>query len=219
MKKIIKSIYLTWRAGQGARRIVVGRITNNFTNGVSFNYISEGVSEAKKYGFIPYEGFPDVERVYTSNVLDIFSHRLIKNERNDSKYFYDFWMINPKMREDNFYLLAMTQGLVPTDNFEFLADFYPIKDLCFISEISGLSTYQISNEVLNIGDVLIAKNEEENQYDKFAVELYKDDMKIGYVKQIHNRVFHNTKRIPTVTVHSVEKFERLTRVFIKVKFD
>jgi hypothetical protein len=37
------------------------------------------------------------------------------------------------------YLLAHTQGLVPTDNFEFLADFYLTKNLKFVSEIAGLT--------------------------------------------------------------------------------
>ena len=50
------------------------------------------VEEAKKLGFVPFEGFPDIDKTYTSNVLEIFGHRLIKNERSDSKYFYDFWI-------------------------------------------------------------------------------------------------------------------------------
>lgn len=218
MKKIIKHIDLTWRTGKGGSRIPIGRIKKNSSNGVVFSYLKKGVEEAKKNGFLLFEGFPDVNKVYDSNVLDIFGHRLIKNERSDSKFLYDFWMIEPNKREDTFYLLAMTQGLVPTDNFEFLADFYPVKDLCFITEISGLSKTQIGSNLLNERDILKPILEKDNIYDKYAVALYKDGYKIGYVKLINNKVFYASKYTPKVTVHSIERNGVLKRVFIKVLF-
>lgn len=218
MKKTIKNIYLTWRTGSGGRRIPVGRIKKNSSQGVVFTYLKKGVEEAKKKGFLLFEGFPDVNKIYYSNVLDIFGHRLIKNERNDSKYFYDFWMIEPDRRDDTFYLLAMTQGLVPTDNFEFLADFYPTKNLCFITEISGLSKTQIPSSILNENDILNTVLEKDNQFDRYAVAIYKDDYKLGYVKLINSRVFYHSKYTPKVTVHSIEKNGILKKVFIKVKF-
>ncbi|MGX9986847.1 hypothetical protein [Soonwooa purpurea] len=218
MKKTIKNIYLTWRTGSGGRRIPVGRIKKNSSQGVVFSYLKKGVEEAKKKGFLLFEGFPDVNKVYDSNVLDIFGHRLIKNERIDSKYFYEFWMIQPERRNDTFYLLAMTQGLVPTDNFEFLADFYPVKGLKFITEISGLSQAEIASEIIAEGDLLQSINEPENQYDKYAVALYKDGQKLGYVKLINSRVFYLSKYTPQITVHSIERNGTLKKVFIKVIF-
>ncbi|GGG43848.1 hypothetical protein [Epilithonimonas arachidiradicis] len=219
MKKSIKNIYLTWRTGRGGSRIPIGIIKKNSSEGVVFKYLKKGVEKAKKSGFLLFEGFPDVNKVYNSNVLDIFGHRLIKNERNDSKFFYDFWMIEPGKRDDTFYLLAKTQGLVPTDNFEFLADFYPRKDLCFITEISGLSTTKIESTLVNEGDVLRSVLEKDNSYDKYAVALYKDDIKLGYVKLINSRVFYHTKYKPKVIVHSIEKNGVLKKVFIKVTFE
>ena len=218
MKKIIKNIYLTWRTGKGGRRIPVGRIKKNSSNGVTFEYLKNNVEEAQKKGFVLFEGFPDINKVYSSNVLDIFGHRLIKNERSDSKFFYDFWMIEPDQREDTYYLLAMTQGLVPTDNFEFLADFYPVNNLCFITEISGLSSLQIESNFLNENEILTSVLEKENEYDEYAVALYKSKRKIGYVKAINSKVFYSSRFTPLVTVHSIEKNGILKRVFIKVLF-
>ncbi|HFK5575350.1 hypothetical protein M2T28_03805 [Elizabethkingia miricola] len=218
MKKIIKNIYLTWRTGKGGRRIPIGRIKKNSTEGITFSYLKRNVEEAQKKGFVLFEGFPDIDKIYSSNVLDIFGHRLIKNERTDSKFFYEFWMIEPDKREDKYYLLAMTQGLVPTDNFEFLADFYPANNLCFITEISGLSNAQIESSFLNDNDTLESVLERENEYDKYAVALYKEGKKLGYVKSINSKVFYHSKYTPKVTVHSVEKNGVLKRVFIKVKF-
>ena len=108
---------------------------------------------------------------------------------------------------------------MPTDNFEFLADFYPRKNLCFITEISGLSKTKIESNLLNEGDVLKTFLEKDNAYDKYAVALYKDELKLGYVKLINNRVFYHTKYTPKVIVHSIEKNGVLKRVFIKVIFE
>lgn len=218
MKKTIKNIYLTWRTGKGDRRIPIGRIKKNSSEGIIFSYFKNNVEEAKKLGFVPFEGFPDIDKTYTSNVLEIFGHRLIKNERSDSKYFYDFWMIEKDRRDDVFYLLAMTQGLVPTDNFEFLADFYPTKNLCFITEISGLSKQNIDSKLLEDNDILDYVLENNNHYDKYAVALYKQNIKLGYVKLINSKVFYYSKYKPTISVHSIEKNGILKRVFIKVIF-
>ncbi len=69
--------------------------------------------------------------------LDIFAQRLIKSERPDIQNFYDFWEIEPQFKDDKFYLLGHTQGLLPTDNFEFLADYKPVEGLHFLTEIAG----------------------------------------------------------------------------------
>lgn len=137
--KAISTIYLVWRKGKGSRRKVVGRIKKNATDGVRFEYLLKGVEEAQKEGFTPYIDFPDTDKVYKENVLDIFGQRLLKSERSDIQKYHDFWAIDPKFKEDKFYLLAYTQGMLSTDNFEFLADFHPVKDLKFVSEICGLS--------------------------------------------------------------------------------
>ena len=187
MKKTIKNIYLTWRTGKGDRRIPIGRIKKNSSEGIIFSYFKNNVEEAKKLGFVPFEGFPDIDKIYTSNVLEIFGHRLIKNERSDSKYFYDFWMIEKDRRDDVFYLLAMTQGLVPTDNFEFLADFYPTKNLCFITEISGLSKQNIDSKLLEDNDILVRI-----QYNKRTIYELRNSNDVKKVS-ITSRQFDNLK--------------------------
>ena len=77
----IGTIYLAWRKGKGSRRKIVGLIKKNATSGVRFSYIKAGVEEAQKEGFTPYVDFPDTEKVYSENVLEIFGQRLIKTER------------------------------------------------------------------------------------------------------------------------------------------
>lgn len=214
--KTVGNIFLIWRKGKGGRRISVGVIKRNASEGVRFQYLQNGLDEAIKLGFEHYEGFPNTQKVYSENVLDIFGQRIIRSERNDVKDFYDFWQIDKRYIDDDFYMLAYTQGLLPTDNFEFLADFNPINGLSFITEIAGLSTYKVSSDALKVGDRLKYVLEKNNKHDNKAVQLYKNDLKLGYVKCIHNKVFHKTDKEFCIQVHRIEKNGLLNRVFLKV---
>lgn len=213
--KAIGNIQLIWRPGKGSRRISIGTIKKNETEGVRFQYNSSGIEQARELGFEHYEGFPDTKKVYSENVLQIFGQRLIKSERADLKDFYDFWNIDVSKSKHKFYMLAFTQGLLPTDNFEFLADFNSVKNLSFITEITNLTESQISSEKVSIGDFLRYELEPENKYDKFAVKVFKNDLYIGRVKLIHCNVFHKTKKIFKLQVQGIEKNGVLKRVFVK----
>ncbi|KEQ29555.1 HIRAN domain-containing protein [Pedobacter antarcticus] len=214
--KAIGNIYLTWRTGRGSSRFPVGTIKKSATGGVRFQYNKEVVAKAQVHGFVPYEGFPDLDKVYTENVIDIFGQRLIRNERNDVQDFYKFWGIDLSYKEDKFYMLAYTQGLLPTDNYEFLADFNPIKGLGFITEITGLSHHKIPSDTIKIGDRLQYQIDTKNEFDKNAVKVLTQGIILGYIKTIHCRIFSKTKRPFNLTVHGIEKNGVLNRVFLKV---
>jgi len=215
--KTIGNIYLSWRKGKGERRIIIGEIRRNITEGTRFNYVTKGVKEAQRLGFSMYEGFPDISKEYTENVIEIFGQRLMRSERNDIKDFYNFWLINEECKEDDYYMLAYTQGILPTDNYEFLADFNPNKKLEFITEIAGLSKTKLPADTLKKGDILrYEKEKPENTFDKFAVKLFKNDLFVGYVKTIHNKVFHKSHKDFTIKVHHIEKNGFLNRVFLHV---
>lgn len=213
--KAIGNIQLIWRLGKGSRRISVGTIRKNESEGIRFQYNKSGLEEAKKLGFEHYEGFPDTSKTYTENVIEKFGQRLIKSERNDLNDFYEFWNIDKNKVKHKFYMLAFTQGLLPTDNFEFLADFNPIKNLSFITEITNLSELQIDSNSLLIGDLLRYELEPENSYDKNAVKVFKNDLYLGHIKLIHCNVFHKTNKIFKLQVQGIEKNGVLKRVFVK----
>lgn len=215
--KAIAQIYLTWRKGSGDRRHIVGSIKRNATDGVRFEYIKENVEEARKDGFILYESFPDLDKKYNENVLDIFGQRIMRSDRADLKNFYDFWKIDLKNIDDKYYMLAYTQGMLPTDNYEFLADFNPIKGLKFVTEISGLSHFKVSGDKLSVGDKLSYLLEDINPKDKNAVKVFKDDLSLGYIKRVHNNVFVKAKHQIDLTVKSIEKNGILKRVFVEVE--
>ncbi len=217
--KAIGNIYLSWRNGKGSRRNIVGVIKQNITDGVRFNYIEEGVAEAEKFGFTVYTDFPDLKKVYNENVLDIFGQRLTKSERSDIQKYYEFWEISSSYKDNKYYLLAHTQGLLATDNFEFLADYNPITGLKFISEICSLSKRELPPALIEVGDYLEWKKETSNPYDKDAILVYKGNTEIGYIKKIHNRVFSkNGGENLKIRVKSIEKNGVISRIFIVVSF-
>jgi hypothetical protein len=216
--KKLGNIFLVWRRGKGDSRIIIGKIKKTATTTPSFIYNQTGLKEAKEFGFKNFEGFPDTtpDKIYNTNVIEIFGQRIMRSERNDVDDFFKFWKIEKTYKSDMYYMLSYTQGLVPTDSFEFLTQFNPIDNLNFISEITGLSSANLDSSVLNKGDELRYELDSRNQYDKYAVKLFKEKTYLGHVKIIHNRVFHNSKRPLTVYVHHIEKNGTLKRVFIDI---
>jgi len=216
----IGNIYLSWRKGVGASRIPIGLFWRNSNNEIRFKYDLEEVKRAQKDGFNYFPDFPDFnKKEYKDNVLEIIGKRLINSERSDIQKFYDFWEIKSEYKNEKYYLLAHTQGMLPTDNFEFLAEYNPTQDLSFISEICGLSHINIVSNFISVGEELQWKFNKENKFDKNAVEIYKGETYLGNVKLIHCNVFHkkggeNLK----IRVKSFEQNGHISRVFIKISF-
>ena len=212
-------IYLAWRKGSGSRRIIVGVIKRSATNGVRFEYLQDGVKTASEDGFVPYPNFPDTSKVYTENVLEIFGQRLNKSEREDIKKYYSYWEVDPNQKDDAFYLLAHTQGLLPTDNFEFLADYNPVIGLSFMSELSSLTRLQLLPDTLHEGDELTWGKEPNNPCDNKAVRVYKGDLFVGYVKKVHSKVFYKKNADGLkITVKSINRNGHINRAFIRISF-
>ena len=217
MSKLFGNIHLVWRKGQGHRRISIGVIKRNATRGILFEYSEDGVKKAEQQGFSGYPGLSLDKNVHVANIPEIFSKRLLKPERNDVKTYYDFWNISRNNMTDPLHLLAYTQGLLPTDNFEFLADFNPVINQRFITELAGLSHYKVKSDTVNIGDRLKFKKEPDNQNDKYAVAIF-HKQKIGYIKIIHSRIFYKSlNKIPLIKVYHTEGGEYINKLFCSVE--
>jgi len=216
MKEFDK-LYLSWRKGQGNRRHIVGVLEHTSNGSFVFKYNKSEVEKAENEGFTAYTEFPDVMKSYNGNTLEIFGQRIIKSERTDIQTFYDFWEIEPSFKDDKFYLLGHTQGLLPTDNFEFLADYNPIPGLHFLTELAGLSNYKLSSDSVKVGDKLSFEVDKENDHDLDAVKVFNNGREIGYIKKIHCRIFHKegAEKIK-LSVKAVEKNAVIKKIFIKV---
>jgi hypothetical protein len=215
MSKYFGNIFVVWRKGVGSPRIPIGVLRNNVSEGMRFQYLAKGVEKAQKQGFVLLTSFAEVGKEYRGNALSTFSQRIVKTERNDLEDYFNFWRVDKKYRSDTFYMLAKTQGLLATDNLEFLADFKPVKGLNFISEIASLSHQNLPLDILKVGDNLSYQCEPENDFDKKAVKLFSAGRLVGYDKFIHSRVFCETKQPIAVKVHRIEANGKLKQVFIE----
>lgn len=216
MKEFDK-LYLSWRKGQGNRRHIVGVLEHTSEDKFGFTYDKMAVQKAKEEGFAPYTEFPDITKSYNGNVLEIFGQRMIKSERPDVQTFYDFWEIEPFFKDDKFYLLGHTQGLLPTDNFEFLADYNPTPGLHFLTELTGLTNYQLPSNSVKVGNILSFKIDKNNPFDAEAVKIFNGDIEIGYIKKIHCRVFHKAGAEKLkLSAKAIDKNGIIKKIFIKV---
>ncbi len=211
---MVRVIHIAWREKVGKRRHIVAKIKRN-AHGVFFEPYTKTMEKAKIEGLDYLAGFHDLSKVTNQDVSLLLSQRVISKDRPDRKSFLDFW--EASNTDDVFDILALTQGKSPTDNFEFLAEFYPQKGTKFVTDLAGLSHSQIGKNTLQIGDILTHKKERNNEYDKNAIAIYKGELKIGYVKQIHNHFFQSLKHVPKLSIKALDQNGRIRQVFMLVE--
>jgi hypothetical protein len=211
-------INLVWRKGAGEIRHAVG-ILEKLPGGMHvFNYLRTEVEMLQKNeGFSPYTEFQDLTKSYNGNVAEVFGQRLTRSDRPDVSSFYKFWEVDEDQSADKFYLLGKTQGLVPTDNFEFLAEYKMQPGIHFLTELAGLSYTKLSRGELKEEDELSFKLDSSGSKDPFAVKVFKGDRELGYIKRFHNRVFYEEGAEQLkLKVKAMEQNGTIKRVFVKV---
>lgn len=211
-------IYLVWRKGTGHRRVDVGVLQKTNEGKHIFNYSPDFAKLQETEGVTPYTEFQDITKTYNGNVAEIFGQRLMKSDRPDVDAFFNFWEVDKEKADDKFYLLGKTQGLVPTDNFEFLAEYNLVPDLHFLTEIAALSVNEpLVKGTIIVGDTLRFELEPTNPKDKYAVKVFKGDLFIGYIKKYHCKVFHETGSDKlSLTVKAIDQNGIIKRLFVKI---
>lgn len=215
---MINSIYVSWRQGKGASRYLIGLLSRNIEGeGFTFQYNINEVIKARKDGFQNYPDLPDTGRVYTSNLQTIFTMRLMSKSRPDRERFLSFWSAdNPNY--DWFDELGFTQGKLATDSFEFLADFPVEPGISFISEAAALTHNKVKNEDIEVNDRLNFVLDNDNEYDKDAVKLFKNNVNIGFVKRGHNKFFHKVDNEQVdIRVKSIDRNGNANQIYFTVK--
>lgn len=216
MKVKVRTIYLSWRKGKGGRRKLVGILKRTATNGIVFKYLKEGVKDAESEGFKEYPGFPlRFDKEYKEDDLDVFSLRLIPFDRKDNIQLLKFWEAEDV--SDKFDLLALTQGILPTDNFEFLGVFNPYKRFKFVTDLAGLSHLSLEKGTLSKGDVLNYEIEfHDKAFGKKAIKVFKSNTHIGYIKNVHNNIFLQTPKKIKLSIKEIEQNGIIKNVFVLV---
>lgn len=214
---MIRVIYISWRKQVGDRRYIIAKIKRNVSEGITFEYLKE-YDEAKKDGLEHFLGFKNSQKLTTESIEHLLALRVISKERPDRNGYLSFW--EAENVEDNFDILALTQGKTQTDNFEFLAEYQPQVRLKFVTDLANLSRLKLPANTLKKGDILTYELEKSNLFDEYAVCVYKGNLEVGYIKKIHNRVFHRITKTHNplkITVKAVDENGIIKQVFVTVE--
>lgn len=215
---LVKEIFISWKKAEGARRYIIAEIKRNASEGIVFSYCNEGFEQAKNDGLEGFYGFRNAEKLSPEQIEQLLAQRVISKDRpdRDKKNLLSFW--DAEKVQDTFDILALTQGKSPTDGFEFLGVYNPEKGTRFVTDLAGISHLDLPKNSVSKGDVLRFENEPTNAHDKLAIVVYKGDVELGYIKQIHNRAFHLGAGIPTLTVKGVDQNGKIKQIFVSVQF-
>lgn len=121
MKKLYKKIYVVWQDLKSRSHFPVGELSyfiNDHEN-YQFNYIC-GSLEAKKFGFQPFPGFPELDETYVSNdIFPFFQNRILLPTRDE----YETFLTNLGLPLDAkpIDILARSGGRRITDSVEIFA--------------------------------------------------------------------------------------------------
>jgi hypothetical protein len=214
---LARKIFIAWKESEGSRRFIIAKIKRNKSEGITFEYCDEGFEGAQKRGLEFFFGFKNAPELSPNQVEQLLVQRVISKERPDRKEFLSFW--EAAEVNDTFDILALTQGKSPTDNFEFLAVYYPKRGLHFVTDLAGISHLDLPRGCVQKDDILSFKKEPDNEYDSHAIALFKGSMKVGYVKKIHNQVFlQEGTPTPELKVKGVDQNGRIKQIFVSVHY-
>lgn len=210
-----RTIYISWQKKVGEPRYIIAKIKRN-VDGMIFSYIENEFKAAQKDGLEYFLGFKNAVGTSSKEIEHLLSLRIISKDRPDRNEFLKFW--EAENVTDTFDVLALTQGKSATDNFEFLADFSTVKakKLAFITDLAYLSHLKLPADTIKKGDKLTYKKEKDNTFDKEAVSVFLGDLKVGYIKKIHNKIFQRPQLL-TLTVKEISQNGVIKQVFVKVE--
>lgn len=191
----INELWLVWQDPKTRLRHVVGKLW--FKKGNYFYaYNSDNIKSAIKSGFTAHPSFPDIKTVYKSNIFfPVFKLRLPNKNRPDYLEILKKYGLN-EMSTD-LEILSRTGGKLATDNYEFVVPLYGCDNFALNYEffLAGWRHWdgkKLSRYDLQPGTLLNIVPEEDNKYDKFALQVYTSDkIKIGYVPVFYSKNIYN----------------------------
>lgn len=222
------SLYLIWKSFETRNQYVVGELVRNGQFEFSYSF---DIEKAIKEGYEPIICFPDIDRVYRSDILfPIFSTRLPDKKRRDidkilKKYNLDEY--------DSYTLLKRSGAKLPIDNYEFVDPIFDYKEneinrrfiLAGTRHYIGCKGKECSNSIdIKENEELFLEREPDNKHDKYAIQIMNaKGQLLGYVPRYYSKGI--TKLIESgakvkCTVYEVAKNQycpECVRVIINVK--
>tara|TARA_R110002049_G_scaffold102595_1_gene248242 strand:- start:10343 stop:11038 length:696 start_codon:yes stop_codon:yes gene_type:complete len=185
----INTLYLAWQPPLGKTRYCVGTIFRKESGDAIFSYNlgTKDFELAKADGFVGFPSFRLDQKEHVKNVIESFMKRLPSRSRGDFKKYLTNHGIPESFDGDNISLLAHTGAKLPSDGFALIPDILesPIP-FDYIMEVAGTRHNATIDEVnqLQVGNDVFFKLEPDNEFDKNAIGVYCNEIKIGYVNKL-----------------------------------
>ncbi|MBY9081016.1 HIRAN domain-containing protein [Paenibacillus sp. CGMCC 1.18879] len=194
MAHTYNKLLVNWKSPQNSTNYAVGTLENKSGKYI-FNYNKIVYEEAATKGFSPFVGLSELDKKYVSEKLfSIFERRIPNKQRNDFKKFLKEYGVKSENVEWDY--LTITKGRLATDSISFeVPIIYEMnsKALVLSCEAAGWSHTKKNISGYEIDDKISVRLEENNQFDKKALEIVLTDrkkLKIGYIPKPYNQVFY-----------------------------
>lgn len=182
-KADINSVFVVWQDNITREWHPVGKLTTDGST-YRFNY-TKGADASPR--FKPFLRMEELNKVYESDLLfPFFSNRVLSQDRPEFQKLSE-WIALSKVDSvfNPLEFLSKTGGVRGTDSFRiipcpqgnkgiFEIDFF-VHGIRYLSEIE-----KVELDSLSVGDKLELFLETDNEYDKYAIMLKKQGIKLGY---------------------------------------
>lgn len=189
-------LLVVWKDLNTRNRFIVGELIKN--DQYIFRY--KNIDQARKFGFNGIIGFSNFEKEYTSERLfPIFATRLPDSKRRDIDIILEKYNLE---KYDAFELLKACGGRTPIDTYEFIEPISLVtlentNEILRQFFVAGIRHCELCSDKINekctikhplkIGDDLELRPEKNNEYDKYAVAIYKNNDKVGFVPRFFSK--------------------------------
>ncbi|MFC1566908.1 hypothetical protein ACFL4A_03600 [bacterium] len=199
-------LLLTWKDKANSRLLIIAEILRENDNAkLTYLASTEDFKKAQENGFKYFPAFPDINKIHTVNVMEIFSRRIPPKQREDYNEFLQEIRLPKDVNISNFALLGYSEVKLPSDGFAIINPFDNVEsNIEFLTEIAGFRHYPKAVEMLNEDELRISlpvniEIEDTNKYDKLAVKAMLNNEKIGNINRVQNKAFrrwiHKHKKI------------------------
>lgn len=171
------------------RRVAEIRRSENGQSPILTYLVDTGdFKEAKQQGFTGFPAFPLTSVQHSQNVMETLLKRLPPRSRGDFPQYLDMFRIPREAALSDFALLGYTEARLPSDGFaillhleDFIPPFEVVLDVAGFRHESNRSSAQLS-----VGEPLFLRPAPHPK-DEYAIEVWSDDNKLGYVPRLHAR--------------------------------
>ena len=222
--KIFNPTYLCllWRSPKEKEGFfAIAKIERKSNGSIIFYYLkdTEDYKNAQNRGFDGYSAFPEKDKIYTTNVLELFMRRLPPKKREDFKFYLNQLGLDQNIEIPDFALLGYSGAQLATDDFKLVYTFDNLEVPCeVVMGAVGVRHCLKDMSVLQLNERVNFVPDPTNIHDPNAIIIeYRGD-KIGYVSRVQSESFLKILKIYNVSalIQKINGTEKRPKIWVKV---